>query len=120
MAAAAWSCVLKMLQEHQRTLAPKAAKVSISTPVWIVMWSEPLMFRPLKGCAGPYSLRAAISPGISCSARVSSLRPNSAKPMSFTLESAMATGRGGCGAVGLATLQGGTTKSQTKLEPKWL
>merc|ERR1711988_545229 len=37
MAAAAWSCVLKMLQEHQRTLAPKHAKVSISTPVWIVM-----------------------------------------------------------------------------------
>merc|ERR1719215_1361957 len=37
MAAAAWSCVLKMLQEHHLTFAPKAAKVSISTPVWIVM-----------------------------------------------------------------------------------
>merc|ERR1719401_20100 len=49
MAAAAWSCVLKMLHEHQRTFAPSAAKVSISTPVWIVMCSEPLMFRPLKG-----------------------------------------------------------------------
>merc|ERR1719324_913112 len=33
MADAAWSCVLKMLHEHQRTLAPIAAKVSIKTPV---------------------------------------------------------------------------------------
>merc|ERR1719189_1832308 len=89
IAAAAWSWVLKMLQEHQRTLAPSAAKVSMSTPVWMVMCREPLMLRPLKGCEGPYSFRAAIKPGISCSARVSSLRPNSAKPMSFTRESAM-------------------------------
>merc|ERR1712039_99938 len=37
MAAAAWSCVLKMLHEHHRTFAPKAAKVSMSTPVWMVM-----------------------------------------------------------------------------------
>merc|ERR1712224_907261 len=51
MAAAAWSCVLKMLQEHQRTLAPRAARVSISTPVWIVMCNEPLMLSPLNGCA---------------------------------------------------------------------
>merc|ERR1719488_382633 len=90
MAAAAWSCVLKMLQEHQRTLAPRAAKVSISTPVWIVMCSEPLMLSPLNGCAGPNSARAAIRPGISTSASESSLRPNSAKLMSFTLESAIA------------------------------
>merc|ERR1719352_2027045 len=33
MAAAAWSWVLKMLQEHHLTLAPKAAKVSMRTPV---------------------------------------------------------------------------------------
>merc|ERR1719507_2325388 len=33
MAAAAWSCVLKMLHDAQRTLAPKCAKVSMSTPV---------------------------------------------------------------------------------------
>merc|ERR1719401_1538164 len=99
MAAAAWSCVLKMLHEHQRTFAPSAAKVSISTPVWIVMCNEPLMFRPWNGCDGPYSFRAAIRPGISCSARVSSLRPNSARPMSFTLESAMVAraGEGGTG-----------------------
>merc|ERR1719462_454079 len=97
MAAAAWSCVLKMLHEHQRTFAPSAAKVSISTPVWMVMCKEPLMFKPLKGWAGPYSVRAAIKPGISCSANVSSLRPNSAKPMSFTLESAMVPGTSGGG-----------------------
>mmetsp|Transcript_30050 Transcript_30050/g.64595 ORF Transcript_30050/g.64595 Transcript_30050/m.64595 type:complete len:239 (-) Transcript_30050:248-964(-) len=32
-AAAAWSCVEKMLQEHQRTSAPSCARVSMSTPV---------------------------------------------------------------------------------------
>src|SRR3954449_1774915 len=32
-AAAAWSCVLKMLHEHHRTSAPSAASVSISTAV---------------------------------------------------------------------------------------
>merc|ERR1719310_2012176 len=90
MAAAAWSCVLKMLQEHHRTVAPKAAKVSISTPVWMVMCREPLMSRPLNGWPGPNSLRAAIRPGISCSAKSNSLRPNSARPMSFTLESVIA------------------------------
>merc|ERR1719382_1214356 len=90
MAAAAWSWVLKMLQEHQRTFAPKAWRVSMSTPVWMVMWSEPLMSKPLNGWPGPYSFRAAMRPGISCSASVSSLRPNSAKPMSFTFDSDMA------------------------------
>ena len=40
-AAAAWSCVLKMLHEHHRTSAPRAASVSISTAVWIVMCSGP-------------------------------------------------------------------------------
>merc|ERR1740130_1544681 len=49
IAAAAWSCVLKMLHEHQRTLAPSAAKVSMSTPVWMVMCKEPLMSMPLNG-----------------------------------------------------------------------
>ena len=32
-AAAAWSCVLKILHEHQRTSAPIAESVSISTAV---------------------------------------------------------------------------------------
>merc|ERR1719321_806894 len=86
-AAAAWSCVLKMLQEHQRTLAPNAESVSISTAVWIVMWRDPEMLTPAKGCLKPYSLRHDMSPGISVSARSSSLRPNSARPISLTLES---------------------------------
>merc|ERR1712194_834876 len=68
MAAAAWSWVLKMLHEHQRTLAPNADKVSIKTPVWMVMCKEPLMFKPLNGWEGPNSLREFMSPGISCSA----------------------------------------------------
>merc|ERR1719191_2035600 len=89
-AAAAWSCVLKMLHEAQRTFAPRAAIVSMRTPVWIVMWREPQMFRPANGCEGPNSARQAIRPGISCSTSVSSLRPNSANPMSFTFESAIA------------------------------
>merc|ERR1719353_2418928 len=91
IAAAAWSCVLKMLQEHHLTLAPMAARVSMRTPVWMVMWREPLMFKSLNGAAAPNSLRQFIRPGISCSARVSSLRPNSARPMSLTLDSAMAS-----------------------------
>ncbi len=36
-AAAAWSWVEKMLQVAQRTSAPRATRVSISTPVWMVM-----------------------------------------------------------------------------------
>ncbi len=49
MAAAAWSCVEKMLHEAQRTVAPSACSVSISTAVWIVMCSEPVMRAPLSG-----------------------------------------------------------------------
>jgi hypothetical protein len=49
MAAAAWSCVEKMLQDAQRTSAPSATSVSISTAVWIVMCSEPAMRAPFSG-----------------------------------------------------------------------
>ena len=49
MAAAAWSWVEKMLQEAQRTSAPSAFSVSISTAVWMVMCSEPAMRAPLSG-----------------------------------------------------------------------
>src|SRR5436190_22281528 len=73
-----------MLQEAQRTSAPSAVRVSISTPVWMVMCSEPAMRAPLSAFFGPYSSRVAIRPGISISAMVSSLRPQSARPMSFT------------------------------------
>ena len=85
IAAAAWSCVEKMLHEHQRTSAPSATSVSISTAVCTVMWSEPVMRAPLSGWAAPNSSRSAIRPGISCSASSISLRPKSARPMSATL-----------------------------------
>ncbi len=49
-AAAAWSWVEKMLQDAQRTSAPSATSVSISTAVWMVMCSEPEMRAPLSGC----------------------------------------------------------------------
>ncbi len=85
IAAAAWSWVEKMLQEAQRTWAPRATSVSIRTAVWTVMWSEPVIRAPASGCAAAYSSRVRIRPGISCSASVISLRPNSARPMSATL-----------------------------------
>src|SRR5215472_12438347 len=86
-AAAAWSWVEKMLQLTQRTSAPSATSVSISTAVCTVMCSEPAILRPFNGCCGPYSLRSAIRPGISCSASWISLRPNSASDRSATLKS---------------------------------
>ncbi len=73
-----------MLHEAQRTSAPSAFSVSISTPVWIVMCSEPAMRAPFSGWLSPYSSRVAISPGISVSAIESSLRPQPASPMSAT------------------------------------
>ena len=68
-----------MLHEAQRTSAPSALSVSISTAVWIVMCSEPQMRAPRSGWVGPYSSRVAIRPGISVSAMAISLRPHSAK-----------------------------------------
>ncbi len=87
MAAAAWSWVEKMLQEAQRTCAPRATRVSMSTAVCTVMCREPVTRAPARGWASAYSLRIAIRPGISCSARVISLRPNSARERSATLKS---------------------------------
>mmetsp|Transcript_36932 Transcript_36932/g.97789 ORF Transcript_36932/g.97789 Transcript_36932/m.97789 type:complete len:237 (+) Transcript_36932:1163-1873(+) len=87
MAAAAWSWVEKMLHDTQRTSAPRASSVSISTPVWMVMWSEPMMRTPARGCVGPNSERADMRPGISNSARSYSLRPKSESDMSATLKS---------------------------------
>ena len=52
-AAAAWSWVEKMLQDAQRTSAPSATSVSISTAVWIVMCSEPAMRAPASGLLSP-------------------------------------------------------------------
>ncbi len=85
IAAAAWSWVEKMLQLAHRTSAPSAARVSMSTAVWMVMCSEPVIRAPRSGCLAAYSARVAIRPGISCSARVISLRPKSASDRSATL-----------------------------------
>ena len=49
MAAAAWSCVEKMLQLLQVTSAPSSVSVSIRTAVWIVMCRQPAMRAPLSG-----------------------------------------------------------------------
>ena len=54
-AAAAWSCVEKMLHDAQRTSAPRATSVSMSTAVWIVMCSEPVIRAPVSGLRAPYS-----------------------------------------------------------------
>ena len=70
---------------HQRTRAPSAVSVSISTAVWIVMCSEPVTRAPASGWEAPNSARMAISPGISCSASSISLRPNAARERSATL-----------------------------------
>ena len=51
IAAAAWSWVEKMLQLAQRTSAPRATRVSISTAVCTVMWSEPVIRAPFSGCS---------------------------------------------------------------------
>ena len=73
-----------MLHEAQRTSAPSAFSVSMSTAVWIVMCSEPAMRAPLSGCFVPNSARVAIRPGISVSAMLISWRPQSARVMSLT------------------------------------
>ena len=89
-AAAAWSWVEKMLHEAQRSSAPSATRVSISTAVCTVMWREPVMRAPASGWSPRYSSRRAIRPGISCSARAMSRRPYSARPGSATLKSSLA------------------------------
>src|SRR5262245_28729569 len=86
-AAAAWSCVEKMLHEAQRTSAPRSSRVSIRTAVWMVMCSEPEMRAPESGLAFRYSSRSFIRPGISTSASSISFRPHSARARSLTLKS---------------------------------
>ena len=43
IADAVWTWVLKMFQEAQRSLAPRAANVSMSTLVWVFTWNEAFM-----------------------------------------------------------------------------
>src|SRR5512145_1657396 len=93
MAAAAGSWVEKMLQEAQRTSAPSASSVSMSTAVWMVMCSDPAMRAPFSGWAAAYSSRIAISAGISPSAMAISLRPQSASRRSATWKSLAVCGR---------------------------
>ena len=62
-AAAAWSCVEKMLHDAHRTSAPSSTSVSMSTAVWIVMCSEPEMRAPASGLLGPNSARRARQTG---------------------------------------------------------
>ena len=88
-AAAASSWVEKMLQLAQRTWAPSATRVSISTAVCTVMCSDPAMRAPASGCVGPNSSRNAIRPGISFSARRIWCRPASASERSATRNSRM-------------------------------
>src|SRR6266498_2685548 len=76
-----------MLQEAQRTSAPSACSVSISTAVWMVMCSEPAIRAPRSGCTGPNSRRIAMRPGISTSAMAISLRPQEASARSLTKKS---------------------------------
>ena len=85
MAAAASSWVLKILQEDQRRVAPSSTSVSMSTAVCTVMCRQPAIRAPARGLLAPNSVRRLMSPGISFSAMVISLRPHLARLMSLTL-----------------------------------
>src|SRR5580765_593089 len=74
-----------MLQLAQRTVAPRSTSVSMSTAVWIVICSDPVTRTPASGLSFAYLRRIDIKPGISCSAIVISLRPQSASWRSATL-----------------------------------
>ena len=87
IAAAASSCVEKMLHEAQRTSAPRSTRVSMSTAVCTVMCRDPVIFAPVSGLDSPYCARIAMSPGISCSARRIWSRPAGARERSATLKS---------------------------------
>src|SRR2546421_10487222 len=62
--------------------------MTISTAVWIVMCSDPVMRAPLSGWAFANSSRMAIRPGISVSAMRISLRPQAASDASAITQSA--------------------------------
>lgn len=76
-----------MLQLAHLTSAQSVVSVSMSTPVWIVMWSDPAIRAHLRGFVSPYSRRSAMSPGISVSAIESSFLPHEARDRSATLYS---------------------------------
>lgn len=68
------------------TSAPNSVKVSIRTAVWMVMCRHPAILAPFRGLLGPYRFLISIKPGISFSARMISLRPQSARLMSANKE----------------------------------
>src|SRR5512135_806093 len=77
-----------MLHDAQRTSAPSACIVSISTAGLIVMGRLRAMRAPRSGRVGANSSRIAMRPGISVSAMAISLRPQSASARSATAKSA--------------------------------
>merc|ERR1719401_421447 len=68
MAAAAWSWVEKILQEHHRMSPPIFFRVSMRTAVWMVMWRDPETRAPFSGCRDSFSATQFMRPGISISA----------------------------------------------------
>src|SRR5437667_3550404 len=74
-----------MLHDTHRTSAPRSLSVSMRTAVWTVMCRLPITRALASGLLPACCLRRAMRPGISCSARRISLRPNSASERSFTL-----------------------------------
>src|SRR5579862_37722 len=78
-----------MLQDAQRTSAPRSLRVSIRTAVWMVIWSDPATRAPFSGLAPEYSSRIAMRPGISVSAIAISLRPQAARLRSATSKSVL-------------------------------
>lgn len=59
-------------------MAPSSTSVSIRTAVFTVMCRQPAMRAPCSGFCGPLTLRMAIKPGISLSAKRMALLPSSA------------------------------------------
>ena len=85
IAAAAWSWVEKILHDDHLNSAPRSIKVSINTAVCIVIWIQPIILAPARGCSSLYFCLNAISAGISFSAKEISLLPKSASFISATL-----------------------------------
>ena len=74
-----------MLQLLRLTSAPSATNVSINTAVCMVICKHQAIRAHESGLLDPNSSLKAMSPGISDSANVISLRPRSARLMSLTL-----------------------------------
>ena len=87
-----YDCIEKQLVAFQGGKGPNMILDDGGDLTVIVHDKHPELFKgpdairaPFKGLLAPNSLRSAMRPGISLSAIVVSLRPQSASPMSFTL-----------------------------------